>query len=128
MNQEKIYNNSVMQSRRRELRRDQTDTEKLLWWQLRARQMLGMKFFRQYSIGKYILDFYCPKVRLAIELDGGQHNKDMMRLKDEERTCYIEDQDIRVIRFWNNDLTDNLTGVLEKILTEIQQRKDCSDS
>jgi len=65
-----LQNDPALKQRRRELRRNQTDAEKALWAYLRNKQFYGMKFFRQYSIGPYILDFYCPNMKLAVELDG----------------------------------------------------------
>lgn len=70
-----VRNDPVLKQRRRELRRNQTDAGKALWMKVRNRQLFGLRFFRQYSIGPYILDFYCPMEKLAIELDGGQHNQ-----------------------------------------------------
>jgi very-short-patch-repair endonuclease len=69
-----LRNNPTLKQRRRELRRNQTEAEKALWAHLRNKQFYGMKFFRQYSIGPYILDFYCPTLKLAVEFGGGQHN------------------------------------------------------
>ena len=66
-----IYNKTGIKERRRELRKNQTDVERLLWKQIRNKNFFGLKFFRQYSVGAYIVDFYCPKLKLAIELDGG---------------------------------------------------------
>lgn len=77
--------------------------------------MMNCKFYRQYSVGRYILDFYCPGVRVAIEIDGGQHNWVENQDLDAERTNYLNVQGINVIRFWNREVTDNLDGVLQKI-------------
>ncbi|MBI4745618.1 MAG: DUF559 domain-containing protein [Deltaproteobacteria bacterium] len=68
-----IHNNLKFKERRRELRRNQTEAEKLLWARLRNKQIHGIKFFRQFSIGAYVLDFYSSTIKLAVELDGGQH-------------------------------------------------------
>jgi very-short-patch-repair endonuclease len=76
--------------------------------------MDGLKFFRQYGIGPYVLDFYCPERRLAVEVDGGQH-ADVRQQHDARRDKYLEDLDIRVIRFWNNDVLQNIEGVAQKI-------------
>jgi len=107
-----LYNDPKFKSRRKELRSDETPEEKLLWMKLR-RKNLGNKFSRQYSAGPYILDFYCPEKRLAIELDGFQHlgNKDYDRERDE----YLLLNDIKVLRFWNNQISDNMDGVLAEI-------------
>jgi len=114
-----LYNNPCLVKRRKELRRNQTDVEKLLWMKLRNKQILGEKFFRQYSIGPYISDFYCPKKRLAIEIDGSQHLAEESKEHDEERTKYFASYDIKVIRFWNNEVINNMEGVIEKIVEEL---------
>ena len=81
-------------------------------------QILNLRFLRQYSVGNYILDFYCPAIRLAIELDGGQHadNKEA----DKSRTSFLNLQDITVLRFWNNDVFKNTDGVLQMIFETAQ--------
>jgi len=106
----KMYNNKNLKNFRRNLRKNSTDAERKLWQYLRRRQIGNFKFTRQYSVGSYILDFYCPETRLAIEIDGGQHfeNKD----KDEIRTEFLVKQNIKVIRFWNNEIFNNIDGVL----------------
>jgi very-short-patch-repair endonuclease len=71
-----------------------------------------MKFFRQYSFGPYILDFYCPQKKLAVELDGGQHNQLDGREYDADRTNYLNVYGIEVVRFWNNEVLGNMDGVL----------------
>jgi very-short-patch-repair endonuclease len=99
----------------RQLRKEQTDAEALLWHLLRGRRFCGFKFRRQYPIGGYILDFYCHDAGLAIELDGGGHNHEEQRRYDEERTKAIEGTGIRLIRFWNHDLLNSLEDALEEI-------------
>ena len=110
-----INNNPKLKERRRELRRNQTEAEKFLWAKLRNKQLQGVKFFRQFSIGPYILDFYSPKFRLTIELDGGQHAEPENIEYDKERSSYIESQGIEVLRFWNNEVFENMEGVLYRI-------------
>jgi very-short-patch-repair endonuclease len=96
------------------LRRNQTDVEKNLWMALRSRQINHLKFRRQVPLGKYIVDFVCFEKRLIIELDGGQHAdaKDY----DQERTNWLELQGFKVVRFWNNDVIENIEGVLTRII------------
>ena len=106
----------------RQLRKEQTDAEVLLWQVLRGRRFCGLKFRRQYPLGGYILDFYCHDAGLAIELDGGGHNGDEQRRYDEERTKAIEGAGIRVVRFWNHDLLNSLEDVLEEIYRQIDVR------
>jgi len=99
----------------RKLRQNQTEAEKRLWSNLRARQLEGIKFVRQYPIGPFVADFASRSLRLVIELDGGQHAENPA---DEARTRQIEALGYRVIRFWNNEVLSNLPGVLDVILRE----------
>jgi len=100
----------------RNLRRKQTDAERKLWLILRSRQFENSKFRRQEPIGKYIVDFVSLERELIIELDGGQHNQQSEMEKDEVRTKWLEKKGFRVIRFWNNDVLQNIDGVAYKIL------------
>ena len=97
------------------LRKNSTIYENKLWYLLRNRQFHNLKFKRQFPIGKYIVDFICHEKMLIIEIDGGQHNEDNNIEKDIERTKYIESLGFKVIRFWNNDISENIEGVLNKI-------------
>jgi very-short-patch-repair endonuclease len=92
-----------------------TDTERLLWSKIRGKQLKGYQFYRQRIIGNYIVDFYCPKARLVIELDGGQHRSKGSLEKDKTRDDYLREQKLKVLRFSDRDVFDNLNGVLEKI-------------
>ena len=100
----------------RVLRKNQTSPESILWYNLRNRELQGLKFRRQYKIGSYIADFCCLSKKLVIELDGGHHAEKINTIKDKEKQKYIENQGYKVLRFWNNEINDNLDGVLEKIL------------
>ena len=113
-----LYNNKVLKSRRQGLRIDGTEVEKLVWYRIRNRQILNLKFFRQYSIGHYILDFYCPQAKLGIELDGGHHAEEERVMYDKERTEYISNFDIKIMRFWNNEVGENIESVMEEIIKE----------
>jgi very-short-patch-repair endonuclease len=97
------------------LRKQSTDAERLLWKYLRNRSFAGVKFRRQQPFGPYIVDFISLSDRLIIELDGGQHNLEADKVRDKVRDQYIESEGFKVMRFWNNDLTDNIEGVLESI-------------
>ncbi|MEK7517948.1 MAG: endonuclease domain-containing protein [Patescibacteria group bacterium] len=99
----------------RTLRKNQTETERLLWSKLRNRQLEEFKFRRQQQIGPYIADFICFEKKLIIELDGSQHNEDANKTKDVERTEWLEKEGYQVLRFWDNDIFINLEGVLEKV-------------
>jgi len=104
-------------ARARRLRRDQTDAEQALWKRLRAQQLNGLKFRRQFPIGHYITDFCCRECHLVVELDGGQHAEAQMIARDEYRTKQIEERGYRVIRLWDNEVLTNIEGVLEAILS-----------
>jgi very-short-patch-repair endonuclease len=110
-----LYNRKPMEPRRKQLRHAETSAEGMLWKRLRDRQSDGTKWYRQYSVDAYVLDFYCPEHRIAIELDGGQHAQTDVKAQDEERQRYLESHDIRVLRFWNREVIENLEGVIEKI-------------
>src|SRR3990167_8364083 len=99
----------------RELRKNQTDAEHILWNVLRNRQICGAKFRRQYSTGNYILDFYSPEYKLWIEADGGQHYVDDVKEQDESRTRELAKMGIQVLRFSNLDILNNIEGVCEAI-------------
>lgn len=111
-----LYNNLKLKIFRRKLREEQTDCERILWIKLRNKQCNGLRFLRQYSISPYILDFYCPRLRLAIELDGGQHNEVAQKIYDQKRTEFLSRQNIKILRFWDNEVLENLDGVYAKIL------------
>jgi very-short-patch-repair endonuclease len=113
-----LYNDATIKLHRRRLRKNATDAERTLWSILRGRQMADLKFFRQYSVGPYILDFYCPEQRLAIEIDGGQHADVYGQQHDAHRDRYLRDLNIRVIRFWNNEVLQNIEGIGERIKEE----------
>src|SRR4030042_1330789 len=98
----------------RELRESQTDAESKLWRCLRNRQLFGAKFRRQHPLKGYILDFYCPDIGLVVELDGGGHAEEHRILHDKLRTERLENMNLRVLRFWNTDVYNNLEGVLLK--------------
>jgi len=110
-----LYNDPSTKLDRHCLRKNATDAERKLWSILRSRQMAGLKFFRQYSVGPYTLDFYCPERRLAIEVDGGQHQDVYGQQHDADRDKYLKDLNIRVIRFWNNDVLQNVEAVGQRI-------------
>jgi very-short-patch-repair endonuclease len=99
----------------RELRKTQTDEEKFIWSLLRNRRLAACKFRRQHPLEPYVLDFYCHEKKLAIELDGGQHNTEKGRSGDQKRTRFIETHGIRVLRFWNHDVLQDTEAVLQAI-------------
>ena len=117
-------NDPILKERRRELRRNQTDAEKMLWRQVRGKQLQGKKFFRQYGVGPSIIDFYCPVLKLAVELDGGQHNDEEKKKGDNIRSEYLQQQGINVIRFWNHEVLQQLEAVLTKIAEQIEGKSN----
>lgn len=116
-----LYNTHSMKKRRRNLRHSAPPAEVVLWQYLKSRQLEGYKFRRQFSIGGYVVDFYCPELRLVIEVDGPAHfiNKEVL-LYDKERQKYIESLNIKVLRFTNTDVYNNIDGVLESIFHRIK--------
>lgn len=113
MNNQKNKQKTLSHARR--LRREQTPQETILWSSLRNRRLNGMKFRRQYLIGKYVADFICLEKKLIVELDGWQHGVGEGLKHDEERTRFLVSEGYEVLRFWNNDVNDNLEGVLLRI-------------
>jgi very-short-patch-repair endonuclease len=102
------------------LRKQMTPIEQKMWYLLRDRRLSGYKFRRQQPIGPYIVDFYCDMLKLVIEVDGSGHMSGDRRERDQVRDRFIESQGVRVVRFLNNEVTDNLPGVLERILREAE--------
>jgi len=108
----------VLTQRAKELRKNSTDAERLLWKHLKAKQFGGLKFRRQEQIGHYIANLVCYEVSIIVEADGGQHNE--QKENDEDRTHWLNSQGFKVLRFWNNEILTNIEGVLEVIRTECQ--------
>ncbi|OOZ35999.1 endonuclease domain-containing protein [Solemya velesiana gill symbiont] len=106
-------------NRARELRRNQTDAEQLLWRSLKSRQLNGCKFRRQFPIHPYIVDFVCLSENLVVDLDGGQHTEQLEY--DEKRTAFLESNGYRVVRFWNNEVLKELPAVLEEIARQLDK-------
>ncbi len=107
----------------RNFRRTQTDAEKKLWSILRNRQLTGVKFRRQFSIGKYILDFYSPKYKLGIEADGGQHYEDSGKQRDKIRTGELSRLGVKILRFSDFDILNNIEGAWEVIQRALEQKE-----
>ena len=105
------YNTAKQKEFRKKLRNSMTAAECVLWQSLKGRQLLGKKFRRQISIGRYIVDFYCAEARLVIELDGERHFSITMDEYEAERTLYLEQEGLKIIRFENKELYDHLDGV-----------------
>ncbi len=105
--------------RSRTLRRTQTNAEKKLWDLLRNRQLLDVKFRRQFPVGHYIIDFYSPQCRLGIEADGGQHYDEDGKQKDETRTEELSKFGIKILRFSDYEILNNIEGIIEVIQKEV---------
>ena len=100
----------------RQLRGQLTDTEQVLWSALRDSRLYGIKFRRQHPFGPYVLDFFCVKAQLVVELDGGIHDRPEQRDYDDERNAYLEANGLHVLLFRNEDVTDRLDEVVTRIL------------
>ncbi len=108
----RIHSNKYLHDARKDLRNQSTEHEIILWYKINNKK-LGYKFRRQHSIGQFIADFYCAEKRLVIELDGSQHLDNQEY--DKERSEYFESLNIKVLRFWNSEITRNIDGVIQKI-------------
>ena len=104
----------------RDLRKNQTKAESLLWYHLRNKRFQGLKFRRQLPIGNYIVDFVCESLKVIIKLDGSQHME--AELYDNERTQYLSSLGYKVLRYWNNDLLSQKDSVLESIRLNLSKR------
>ncbi len=110
--------NEMKTERARRLRKAATNAEMALWCRLRSRRLNGYKFVRQEPVGPYTVDFACRDRRLVIEVDGGQHAENT---RDVIRDKWLVDHNYRVLRFWNNDVLNNVAGVLETIATALAE-------
>jgi very-short-patch-repair endonuclease len=114
-----VFNDPYIKPLRKDLRARQTPEEKILWQELRNKKFRKTKFYRQYSVGRYILDFYCPKYKLAVELDGRPHRDKTRVIYDRVRTQQLGELSIKVLRFWNYEIHENLNGVLSEIKKDL---------
>ncbi len=118
---DKIFNLPEYTTHRQELRNNATQPEQKLWAAVRGKQ-LGVKFRRQHGIGRYIVDFYCPEVKLVIAVDGDSHYTETAQQQDAQRDAYMQSVGLRVLRFTNQDITQNMAGVYETIKRVIDDR------
>ena len=107
----------------RNLRNKSTEAEILLWSKIRLRQLSGLLFYRQKPLGGYIVDFYCPKAKLVIEADGGQHFEKSAKEYDQIRDEFLRNMGLTVIRFTNVDVLDKIEGVVEVIERYLSESK-----
>ncbi|MEQ9519166.1 MAG: endonuclease domain-containing protein [Parvibaculum sp.] len=106
------------------LRNNQTEMEKILWRELRGLRSSGFHFRRQAPLGRYVVDFVCHGSKLIIEVDGEQHGETDAMRRDEQRSAWLEGEGFKVIRFWNNDVNENLQGVMQSIAMHLGMRVD----
>ena len=105
----------------RQLRKNSTDAENRLWQYIRNRQLGGRKFRRQFPVGRYIVDFVCIELSLIAEIDGGHHTEQINY--DSKRSSFLQSKGYRVVRFWNNEVLGNISGVLETLTLTLSQRE-----
>lgn len=110
-----IFNRVEVKEKRQDLRNEMTPAEVLAWARLRRKQVMGYRFRRQYSVGPYILDFYCPSLKLAVEIDGDSHLGEEAQAYDRERQSSIEALGIQFLRFTNGEVFENMEGVMETV-------------
>jgi very-short-patch-repair endonuclease len=118
-----VANLKYLKEKRQALRNNPTPAERELWKYLQNKQLDGYKFRRQFSVGNYILDFYCTAVKLAVELDGAPHFTEEGKSYDKNRDEYLNSQGIRVLRFENNEVLETIENVLNTIKEVMQARK-----
>jgi very-short-patch-repair endonuclease len=119
-----LFNKSSVKQKRKQLRNQMPSAEVILWSRLQKRQMSGFKFRRQYSVGNYVLDFYCPEARLAIEIDGDSHFQNGASDYDSSRQKSIEQFGIRFLRFTNLEIYKHLNKVLESIKVALEEKEN----
>lgn len=113
----KYHMSELKRIQARSLRHTMTDSETQLWWLLRSRQLMNIKFRRQVPIGPWIVDFVCFEQKLIVEADGNQHAESQ---RDQTRDVDLQERGFRILRFWNNEIIANPEGVLEKIIDTIE--------
>ena len=118
----RVYNRESEKLKRKMLRENLSQAEVLLWSKLKGKGLNNYKFRRQYSVGKFVIDFYCPKSKMAIEIDGDSHFVEGAKERDRERQTIIETFGITFLRFTNREIYENIDGVLDKIVEHIKIR------
>ena len=113
-----LYNRNSKQPSK-QLRKNMTDAERRLWAKIRMKQLKGCQFYRQKPISDYIVDFFCSRAKLVVEIDGSQHFSDEMAEYDRIRDEYLSSLGLRVLRFTNTDVLTHIEGVVEKIEEEL---------
>jgi very-short-patch-repair endonuclease len=124
----RFFNKKETLEKRRRLRKDQTHAESLLWRRLRGKGLAGYKFYRQYGVSPYIADFYCPKCKLVVELDGGQHYSSEGLEYDKVRSEFMQNVGIKTLRFTNSEVIEDLEKILNVIAQELEKNSPPSPS
>jgi very-short-patch-repair endonuclease len=119
-----MISTAIRRATAKRLRATTTPHERTLWRALKELPVEGTHFRRQAPIGPYIVDFFCPAAHLIIEIDGGHHNDDETATRDRERQLWLEQEGYRVVRFWNSEITRDLTAVLERIYVELHGSRE----
>lgn len=122
----KLYNKSSEKFKRQALRNNMPPAEKILWEKLRRRQIEDCKFRRQYSIGAFVVDFYSPELKLAIEVDGESHFVNGVQAYDQERDTFLMSKGTKILRFKNNQIYEELDGVLLTVIKKIRELRELS--
>lgn len=117
-----LFNQKTKKSLRASLRKQPTKAETILWYRIRNNQ-LGYKFRRQHGIGKYIVDFYCPELKLIIEIDGGVHFEEANILADKEREEYLKKLGFRIVRYNNLDIIKNIDNTLNDLSRVLSRQR-----
>ena len=120
----KHFNKSSEKAKRRKLRQNQTNAEELVWRFLRNRQLSGHKFRRQFSVDHFVINFYCPELKLAVEVDGETHNEPGQQKKDRSRQKYLESFNIKFVRIKDEELFGNPEKAFGKIEDAIKRLKE----
>lgn len=116
-----LFNQKQYTRNRKELRNTSPPAERLLWGYIKNKQIIGHKFRRQFGIGRYVVDFYCPKLRLVIEVDGDIHFQGSAERSDAARQRFIESLGLKVLRFLNTDVYKNIDGVVLTIQKTVEE-------
>jgi very-short-patch-repair endonuclease len=123
----RIYNKKVYKEKRRVLRKNMTKAEVLLWLELKNRKILGQRFLRQYGVLSYVVDNYCPKVKLAVEVDGATHQSEEEIEYDKIRQEKLEQYGITFLRFTNAEVYDDRYNIVEKIKMKVKEMIEAVD-
>jgi very-short-patch-repair endonuclease len=115
-----ITYNRKLKNTARTLRKNMTDSEKLLWSRIRRKQLKGVQFYRQKIVGDYIVDFYCPSARIIVEVDGGQHFEPAAKLEDQRRDASLSRLGFRVLRFPSWEVMKEVDSIVDQIRNQLR--------